>query len=200
MDKWLKFYAPYFCKSEDLNRFVKRCEALNGQVDVVVNGVKITSLNSYKTKIWNSGDQPLKKIPIRFVFDTKDSNCKIFRTTHKTKPRYEFGKITEEGSDSFSKRFIYDLLNSNDSDLVTFLTNSDPRLELYAKLKGLKINRVEEGQTLSFTDYLKKGAIYLAMFGAVLLKILRAFQEILSEEIKTKFKAWFESRKDKKSE
>ncbi len=107
-------------------------------IDIQVNGTHVTSLIAYKVHIWNSGDIPLTVLPIRFVFDTEHDDFTVFNTSHNTQPKEEFGKILEEGSNVKSKRFIYELLNPDDKDIVTFLCNQLATIEVYTKAEGLK--------------------------------------------------------------
>jgi hypothetical protein len=119
-----------------------------GNLVVEINGEQTSSLYAYKVRIWNSGDLPIKNLPIRFVFDRTESDFKIFSVAHDTKPKYEFGEIVEQGNDTHSKRFIYSLLNSNDEDVVTFLTNYPASLSVYAKLEGLSVKLVKPNELI----------------------------------------------------
>jgi hypothetical protein len=116
---------------------------LTGSLEVMINNILTSYLFAYRVRIWNSGEVPLKNLPIRFVFDTSEGDFKIFEVKHDTKPKYEFGKITEqdidEDNDAYSKRFTYPLLNPKDEDIVTLWTNYPVSLSVYAKSEGLKL-------------------------------------------------------------
>jgi hypothetical protein len=79
-------------------------------------------------------------------------NFEVFNVTHDTNPKREFGSIDENGSDLFSKRFVYQLLNPQDEDVLTFITNADAPLSVFAKAEGLKIERVQSSRG-KWSDY-----------------------------------------------
>ena len=117
-----------------------------GNIKVVVNDVSTTNLFGYKVRLWNSGGIPLKYLPIRFNFSQNKAGLVFFSITHSTKPSLEFGTIREEGSDDHSKRFVYDLLNPGDEDVVTFLLNESPKLDVYSKSEGLRLQLVKPSE------------------------------------------------------
>ena len=102
-----------------------------------ISGFPTSSLFEYNVSIWNSGDVPLKDLPICFVFDTSESDFKIFDATWKTNPEYEFGEIEVQDINAYTKRFIYSLLNPNDEVTYTFKTSSSASLNVFAKTEGL---------------------------------------------------------------
>jgi hypothetical protein len=116
---------------------------LTGSLEVMINNISTFYLLEYRVRIWNSRKVPLKNLPIRFVFDTSESDFKLFKVEHDHKPRYEFGEITEqdliEDNDACSRRFIYTLLNPKDEDIVTLWTNYPVSLSVYAKSEGLDL-------------------------------------------------------------
>ncbi|MBE9593476.1 MAG: hypothetical protein IMF19_08340, partial [Proteobacteria bacterium] len=117
---------------------------LTGSLEVMINNISTSYLFAYIVRIWNSGEVPLKNLPIRFVFNTSEGDFKIFEVEHDTKPKYEFGDITEqdidEDNDAYSRRFIYALLNPKDEDTVTLWTNSPVSLSVYAKSERLNLH------------------------------------------------------------
>ena len=58
-----------------------------------------------------------------------------------------FGDIEEGAVGSSQKRFVYELLNPGDQDVVTFLTNGDAKVEIFAKTEKLKTNAVRPETT-----------------------------------------------------
>jgi len=120
-----------------------------GMVKIVVNGVETTNIFGYRVHLWNSGSVPLTAIPVRFVFEVTNTNFHVFNVSHTTTPRLEFGKIDENGSDASSKRFVYELLNPNDEDVLTFVTDVDASLSVFAKAEGLKMNFVQVSALVS---------------------------------------------------
>lgn len=104
-----------------------------------ISGFSTSSLFEYNVRIWNSGDVPLKDLPICFVFDTSESDFKIFNATRETNPEYEFGEIEEQDINAYTKRFIYSLLNPNDDVTHTFRTNCSASLNVFAKTEGVSL-------------------------------------------------------------
>ena len=114
-----------------------------GHVTVEINGVEVKNLTAYKVRLWNSGDIPLKQLPVRIAFDTNNANFEIFSVSHKTKPELEFGKVLEEKVSDTQRRFVYELLNPEDEDTLTLLANDEPPLNVYAKSENLGLRKVE---------------------------------------------------------
>jgi len=114
-----------------------------GTVKITVSGVETLNIYGYKVRLWNSGSVPLKTLAVQFAFASTATNFKVFNVTHDTNPKKEFGKIEESGSDAFSKRFVYELLNQKDEDVLTFLSNLDALLSVHAKAEDLKVQFVE---------------------------------------------------------
>ena len=79
----------------------------------------------------------MKNLPVLLVFKT-ESPVQVFGVSHTTDPLYQFGKIAVESLDQRSQRITYKLLNPNDSDEVTLLTDTPAELALYAKAEGLR--------------------------------------------------------------
>lgn len=155
-----------------------------GHVEIQVNGQKVSDLVAYKAHIWNSGDEPLKELPVRFVFDTSSNNFVIFSTSHRTEPEYEFGAITEDKSEQFSRRFVFSLLNPGDRDTITFLTNAGPSMKVFAKSERLSVEKVSASPTKGFGDKTIFALALLATLASVLMSLLKALTQVLSEETK----------------
>jgi hypothetical protein len=112
-------------------------------VKITVGGVETPNIYGYKVRLRNSGSVPLKTLPVQFWFETPASEFAVFNVTHETVPKKEFGKIEEIGSDKSSKRFVYELLNPSDEDILTFLTNVDAKLFVFTKAENLKTEFIE---------------------------------------------------------
>ena len=104
-----------------------------------ISSFSTSSLFEYNVRIWNSGDVPLKDLPICFVFDTSESDFKIFNATWKTNLEYEFGEIEVQDINAYTKRFIYSLLNPNDEVTHTFKTSCSASLNVFAKTEGVSL-------------------------------------------------------------
>lgn len=117
------------------------------RIELKVNGEAVKSLYSYSIEIQNTGDVPLKKLPVKIVFSNTPNDFKIIGESHRTKPEHEFGKIKPDKKDSVSSRFVYELLNKGDSDEVVLLTNSKGDINLYAKQENLTVKEVEPNKS-----------------------------------------------------
>jgi len=160
-----------------------------GNVSVVVNGVPTSNLFSYKIHLWNSGDQPLKNLPVLVLFETELSEFKIFSVRHETKPSHEFGNIMQEDIDQKSKRFVIELLNPKDQDTISFLTNNSASLRLFAKLEGLRVKREKpqkEGPEFPITLIIL--AVVASLLSLVLKFIVTKSEEREHERLKATLK------------
>lgn len=145
-----------------------------GSLKIQVNNISTSSLVAYKVKVWNSGDVPLRDLPVRLSFDHSASDFTVFGVLHNTVPREEFGPIKEEG-DARSRRFVYDLLNPGDSDTITVLSNQDSKPDVYVKAEGLKIADDTQHSTAS----LSRLTPLFAGLASVLTFVITAFQRRL---------------------
>jgi hypothetical protein len=135
-----------------------------GAVKITIGGIETTNVFGYKVRLWNSGSVSLTGLAVRFAFETVDTNFTIFNVTHDTLPKKEFGKIEENGSDACSKRFVYELLNPKDQDVLTFVTDRNAPLSVFAKSEGLRTELVEaSNQPSKFESWLKVTNIVMAV-------------------------------------
>lgn len=148
-----------------------------GNISISVNGVSTSRLYAYKVRLWNSGGSPLKEVPVRFSFNPQHQGFQIFNVSHETNPKVEFGKVEENGSDANSKRFVYELLNPNDEDVVTFLTNEDAPLNLFAKSEGLKLVQVTNREPTKWSSILSVIGIGLGVVSSFISLGLKYISE-----------------------
>lgn len=106
---------------------------------IEVNGIKTQYLYGYKVHIWNSGKEPVENLRVYYRFENRGDQFKIFALTHKTIPKYQFGKITKFNENNDSVSYEYELINPDDDILANFLTNINFKLEIGIKSKGVKI-------------------------------------------------------------
>jgi len=134
-----------------------------GAVTITVNGVTTPSLFAYKVRLWNSGSSPIKGLPVRFSFNPGGSGLQVFNVVHDTNPKVEFGKVEESGSDQNSKRFVYELLNPEDEDIITFLINTDAPLTINTKSEGLRVTNIAPNQPGNWSRILQIGVVLIAL-------------------------------------
>jgi hypothetical protein len=145
-----------------------------------VDGIPTSQLFAYKIRIWNSGKRPLKQVPVRLELQPSNPTVKIFSATHTTKPASEFGAIKEETPSSSSRRFLYDLLNPGDEDLVVLPSNTKASMQLYAKVEGMAVKEVhaDEREATMYSSSVA-GILVSAIFG-VLVTAFQARRQWLS--------------------
>jgi hypothetical protein len=129
------------CYSIDSSEKYVDC-TVNRDMKVTINGIATSNLFACKVRLWSPGDLPIKNLAVLFKFYTNKKDFKIFNVAHNTKPQFEFGEIREEKSDHYSKRFVYELFNQGNEDIITFWTNDCPKLEVYAKSEELRVRRI----------------------------------------------------------
>jgi hypothetical protein len=155
-----------------------------GNITIQVNGASTSRLFAYKVRLWNSGGISLRDLPVRFTFESQNESFLIFNVNHETTPRYEFGKIDELGSDARSKRYVYQLLNPKDCDIVTFLTNDDSALNVNSKAEGLSVTKVEANEPRGLLNRLSSIGVAV---GALLASFASLFIKLLSDRRGTYF-------------
>lgn len=146
-----------------------------GEINVKINNIETSLLVAQSARIWNSGEIPIKMLPIRYIFETSSSKFKIFTVNHSTKPEYEFGKITLEEDNQYSKRFVYGLLNPMDEFSIIFLTNEIAPLKLYAKSEGLSIKPFKPPER-NISSWI---TIFVAFFSAALSLTFYIFKDYI---------------------
>ena len=102
--------------------------------------VTFKDLFIYRITIQNTGDLPIRNLPIRFVFNDSIKDFQIVTFEHNTTPEHEFGEIEDDFSENNKPRFIYSLLNPGDEDKVMLLVNENSDLEIFAKAEGISFN------------------------------------------------------------
>lgn len=113
-------------------------------------GVKmdVNELQIYKVTVRNTGSSPIKELPVRLVFENASENFSVFAIQHKTDPPHEFGEIKTD-SDMSSPRFIYQLLNPGDEDVLTVLASEKRELQVYTRGEGVSLDVRRAGEDRS---------------------------------------------------
>jgi len=153
-------------------KYIDSQEINDVEVEVIINGEPVKSLYVYKIKIWNSGDLPIKDLPISLIFDDVE-DFKIITTMHDTIPKYEFGYINETRG-NYSIRLVFALLNPGDADTVTIISNRLSDLNLYTKSEGLSLKLSKNISPSQITD------IIMPIFAILISLISIYLREFLS--------------------
>lgn len=170
------FVPKFFEKGKQISYSIEGpTAAFDFTSKLIVDGVDVANIYGYKVRVWNSGSAAVQALPVRFQFETQAPDFKIFNVTHETAPKIEFGSIDEKGGDAFSKRFIYQLLNASDQDVLTFSTNTSAPLSVYAKAEGLKLRRIDPVHPIPLASYLRWGLLVIGIVSSVLTVIFLWF-------------------------
>lgn len=105
--------------------------AIEARFEVNVNDLRI-----YRVVLKNSGNMPLKDVPLRLIFGAGD-DFQILSVDHKTLPEHEFGVIEDDFSNKSQPRFKYSLLNPKDEDAIILLVNQPATLDAVVKTEGI---------------------------------------------------------------
>jgi len=145
-------------------------------VTVAVGGVAVQQLFVHRAHIWNSGDVPLGNLPVLFEFSASQP-LQVLSATHDTRPQREFGKISDAGSSAASRRYVYELLNPGDGDVVTFLTDRSGSLRVYSKSEGLRVLQIKPSEGTNWGGYLGIATSVLASLISLASVGLKIFAE-----------------------
>ncbi len=113
-----------------------------GELEIIIDGKKSTALFSNQFFIENTGQIPLKNVPVRINFETQDSLFQIYKYLIETQPPYEFGDI-ETSAGKHNVSLDIELLNPKDKISINILTNTKVLAELYSKSEGMTLNRAQ---------------------------------------------------------
>jgi hypothetical protein len=150
-------------------------------IDIKINNISTGTLIGQTIHVWNSGNKPIEKLPITYLFKSEDNNFAILASSHDTKPNYEFGSISLLEKTNKSRRYLYELLNPKDEFNAIFLVNDISSIELYAKQSGLNIKQ-ESNTSKNKTIYDEN----LFVFFGMMISLLASFMTIILKYIKTK--------------
>lgn len=131
-------------------KFIDRDAIGDIDLTVYVNDVETGLIEILRARVWNSGDVPLKKLPISYVFAPHSQytdTFKVLNITHETEPRHEFGEIAAKPGTRTKKSFEYELLNDGDEFTATFVANAPGTLAVYTKVEGMEVKHVTAGAT-----------------------------------------------------
>ena len=137
-----KLFEP----KNELSYTIETPQSIEG-LKLNIENVPVAALYVYKVRLWNSGGNALKSLPVLFRFDSSPSDFKILNASHTTKPAYQFGDIQEEQPDQVSRKYTYSLLNKDDEDKLTFLTNRTGNVSVFAKSESLSVKPVAANAT-----------------------------------------------------
>lgn len=156
-------------------KFIDRKAIGDIDLTVYVDGVETGLIEISRVHVWNSGDVPLKKVPISYVFTPQREyvdSFQVLNVAHETQPTHEFGDIVERPSTRTKKSFEYHLLNERDEFTATFIANAPGSLAVYAKLEGMKVKRVTAGPARPFPGKFTAIAMGLALLTLVVVVFL----------------------------
>ena len=144
-------------------------------VVVIVKGIAAPNLTAQKIRIWNSGGEPLKSLPVLFQYPNA---IRVLIATHATVPAQEFGKIDETTTTPNAKRFIYELLNPRDSDTITILTDHPGYPLVFAKAESLEVKSVPLKEGTHWIMYGQIAAFALAVVASLAATLLKSVTDV----------------------
>ncbi len=107
-------------------------------LDVKINNVATTSLFSSQINIENTGNTPIKDVPISIVFPDQDSSLIIYNYNIVTNPKYEFGEIGVDQSRS-GLRLLAELINPKDEIYISVIINKEIKPEFFSKVEDMNL-------------------------------------------------------------
>jgi hypothetical protein len=140
--------------------------------------VNVDDLQLYKVTITNTGNSPIRDLPIRFVFENASDRFRLIAVKHKTNPAVEFGEIKSDFSQLSSPRFVYQLLNQGDQDVITVLAGEKRDLKVYSKGEGVSfdLTSVSENRPTNWFLLVSLSAV-LGMLAGVISSFVGRFLE-----------------------
>lgn len=172
----VQFVLPYFFK-ESKELTYKVTDAIVyfdpqkiGKLEIKINGTQSKYLVSNQYLVENTGQIPLKKVPITFHFSSTDTIFKIYNLSFETDPKIEFGKVSSSFHDDNAKLEI-ELLNPGDRIFVNILTNLKVKSEVYSKSEGMTFRK--EAVTASGNN--KDNSFLYSIIASILSVILASF-------------------------
>jgi hypothetical protein len=115
------------------------------KIRIDYDGKPAENIFSFKVRVINDGNVPIKNQPILFEFDKQ---AKVLVADYNTKPQREFGEIKKiDAGVQNEVKFVVGLLNPKSKKEIiefNFLTvdNKDYEMRLHAKGENLKIHEV----------------------------------------------------------
>jgi len=195
------FLAKHFEKGIELSYSIDEPtvvlnESLLGELPVIINDVSAKKVYLFKVRIWNSGEGPIKNIPIQLTFDNLGQGFTILNISHNTTPKYLFGKlddstIVDKPNGNLSLLFTYELLNSGDEDVITLLANGNATVDAFARGEGLKPIKIdpEKPKVLSSSNAKMLVIIFivaiflLIVIGTVMFKMYFFYRKLEKEKV-----------------
>lgn len=141
-----------------------------GDLNIVINGVESNALFSNQFIFENTGQIPLKDIPIIIHFSNQDTLFKIYNYTLQTEPLIQFGNIEKQLKQTDLSLKV-ELINPKDRIFVNVLTNTKRESKVYSKSEGMFLSKAETKEE----NAANKFSFWLALFASVLSTIFAFF-------------------------
>ena len=126
------------------------------KIKIDYDGTPVENIYSFKVRIINDGNVPIKNQPILFQFDKE---AKVLVADYNTKPEREFGEIKRENADVPNEvKFVIGLLNPKrmkeeiEFDFITVDNKSD------------NLEAISKGENLTFHEVLKPDVRFLRIY------------------------------------
>ena len=147
------------------------------KIRIEYDGKPAENIFSFKVRVSNDGNVPIKDQPILFEFDKE---AKVLVADYNTKPEREFGEIKRENTDAPNEaKFIIGLLNPKSKkeqiefNLLTIDNKSDD-IKFYAKGENLKVHDLST-KLLVLRTIREVFQIILVVIFAILITLLISY-------------------------
>jgi len=147
------------------------------KIKIDYDGKPAENIFSFKVRVINDGNVPIKDQPILFQFDKE---AKVLAADYNTKPEREFGEIKKGNVDVLNEaRFIIGLFNPKSKkeqiefNLLTIDNKSDD-IKFYAKGENLKVHDLST-KLLALRTIREVFQIILAVIFAILITLLISY-------------------------
>jgi len=142
------------------------------KIKIDYDGKPAENIFSFKVRIINNGNVPIKDQPILFEFDKQ---AKVLVADYNTKPEKEFGEIKREDTSATNEvKFVVQLLNPKSKkeqiefDFLT-IDNKNDEIKLHAKGENLKVHEVRTSAFAEFGYYLISALLIFFFYGLLRL-------------------------------
>jgi hypothetical protein len=153
------------------------------KIKIDYDGKPAENIFSFKVRVINDGNTPIKDQPILFEFD---KSAKVLVADYNTKPEREFGEIRRDDTGELNEaKFVIDLLNPKslkEEIEFNFITvdNKNDNIEIISKGENLRFHKVTEPGIRFFR--VGKLLTVLGFYVIAILCVLSIHGELIGEK------------------
>jgi hypothetical protein len=150
------------------------------KIKIDYDGKPAENIFSFKVRVINEGNVPIKDQPILFEFDKE---AKVLIADYNTKPEKEFGEIKREDTGATNEaKFVIGLLNTKSKkEQIEFnfitIDNKNDEIKLHAKGENLEFREIP---TPTFKPFM---AVFMFVFLPVFSIIFIAIKTLFTQKV-----------------